>query len=60
MDRVDIAPIVSRRDYYRALGEIADLMTAKWNTPEGERLDALVGVVEAWEREQGLVAAHSS
>jgi HTH-type transcriptional regulator/antitoxin HigA len=50
MDRIDTAPLQSRRDYYRALGEMADLMTARRNTPEGERLEALAEVVAAWER----------
>jgi HTH-type transcriptional regulator/antitoxin HigA len=30
--------------------EIESLMTAKRNTPEGDRLDVLVTLVEAWER----------
>jgi len=33
----------------RALREIEGLMNAKRNTPEGERLDALVTLVSAWE-----------
>ena len=47
---MDIAPIKSRRDYRRALGEIEELMNARRNSPEGERLDVLVTLVEAWER----------
>ena len=31
------------------LKEIEGLMTAKRNTPEGDRLDVLVTLVEAWE-----------
>jgi len=46
---MNITPIKSRRDYKRALEEIEGLMTAKRNTPEGERLDVLVTLVEAWE-----------
>lgn len=46
---MDIAPIRSQRDYRRALKEIDGLMTAKRNTPEGDRLDVLVTLVEAWE-----------
>jgi HTH-type transcriptional regulator/antitoxin HigA len=46
---VDTEAIKSRRDYRRALAEIEELMEAKRNTPEGERLDALVALVEAWE-----------
>jgi len=48
---MDIAPIKTQRDYRSALKEIEGLMTAKRNTPEGDRLDVLVTLVEAWERE---------
>jgi HTH-type transcriptional regulator / antitoxin HigA len=47
---MDIAPIKSKRDYREALKEIEGLMDAKRNTPEGDRLDALVTLVEAFER----------
>ena len=47
---MDIAPIKTRRGYRSALKEIEGLMTAKRNTPEGDRLDVLVTLVEAWER----------
>jgi HTH-type transcriptional regulator/antitoxin HigA len=47
---MDIAPIKSHRDYRRALREIEGLMHARRNTPEGDRLDVLVTLVEAWER----------
>ena len=46
---MDIAPIKTKRDHTRALKEIEGLMTAKRNTPEGDRLDVLVTLVEAWE-----------
>ena len=44
-------PIKSERDHQRALKEIEGLMAAKPNTPEGDRLDVLVTLVEAWEAE---------
>jgi HTH-type transcriptional regulator/antitoxin HigA len=47
---MDIAPLKNRRDYRHALKEIEALMQAKRNTPEGDRLDMLVTLVEAWER----------
>src|SRR5258708_6807450 len=47
---MDIAPIKSRRDYRRSLREIEELMNARRNSPEGDRLDVLVTLVEAWER----------
>ena len=46
---MDIKPIKSKRDYQRSLKEIEDLMTAKRGTQEGDRLDFLVTLVEAWE-----------
>ena len=42
-------PIKSERDHQRALEGIESLMAAKPNTPEGDRLDVLVTLVEAWE-----------
>jgi len=47
---MDITPIKSHRDYRRVLREIEGLMHARRNTPEGDRLDVLVTLVEAWER----------
>jgi HTH-type transcriptional regulator/antitoxin HigA len=47
---MDIAPIKSQRDYRRVLREIEGLMSARRNTSEGDRLDVLVTLVEAWER----------
>lgn len=46
---MDIKPIKTNRDYRRALAEIEGLMHAKRNTAEGDRLDVLVTLVEAWE-----------
>src|ERR1041385_865063 len=47
---MDIAPVKSQRDYRRVLKEIEGLMNARRNTPQGDRLDVLVTLVEAWER----------
>lgn len=47
---MNIAPIKTQRDYRRTLKAIEGLMTAKRNTQEGDRLDLLVTLVEAWER----------
>jgi HTH-type transcriptional regulator/antitoxin HigA len=47
---MEIAPIKTQRDYRRVLKEIEGLMRAERNTPEGDRLDVLVTLVEAWER----------
>ncbi len=46
---MDITPIKTQRDYRRALKEVEGLMTAKRSTPEGDRLDVLVTLIEAWE-----------
>jgi HTH-type transcriptional regulator/antitoxin HigA len=46
---MDIKPIKTQRDYRRLLKEIEGLMNAKRNTTEGDRLDVLVTLVEAWE-----------
>jgi HTH-type transcriptional regulator/antitoxin HigA len=47
---MDIVPIKTQRDYRRVLKEIEGLMMARRNTAEGDRLDVLVTLVEAWER----------
>ena len=46
---MEIAPIKTQRDYRRAMTEIEGLMAAKRNSPDGDRLDVLVTLVEAWE-----------
>ena len=47
---MEIKPIRTKADYRAALKEIEALMTAEAGTPEGERLDVLVTLVEAYER----------
>lgn len=49
---MEIGPIKSQRDYRRVLKEIEGLMRAQCKTPEGDRLDVLVTLVEAWERKR--------
>ena len=46
---MDIKPIKTKRDYEAALRAIEPLMSAKRNTPEGDRLDVLVTLIEAYE-----------
>jgi hypothetical protein len=46
---MNIAQIKTKGDYRRVLEEIERLMTAKRNTREGDRLDVLVTLLEAWE-----------
>ena len=47
---MNIKPIKTEEDYRTTLEEIESLMTAEPGTPEGERLDVLVTLVEAYER----------
>jgi HTH-type transcriptional regulator/antitoxin HigA len=49
MTDMDVKPIKTQRDYRRTLKQIEGLMKAKRNTPEGDRLDVLAALVEAWE-----------
>lgn len=46
---VEVRPIRTERDYEAALAEIEGLMLARSGTPEGDRLDVLATLVEAWE-----------
>ncbi len=46
---MEIKPIRTKADYRSALKEIGSLMTARAGTPDGERLDVLVTLVEAYE-----------
>lgn len=44
-----IRPIKSEEDYDAALDEVAMLMDAELDTPEGDRLDVLSTLIEAYE-----------
>ena len=47
---MNIKPIRTAEDYRNTLAQIETLMDAKENTPEGDMLNILVILVEAWER----------
>jgi len=47
---MDIKPIRTKANHRAALKEIERLMNAEADTPEGERLDVLATLVEAYER----------
>ncbi|MBU0656836.1 MAG: transcriptional regulator [Gammaproteobacteria bacterium] len=47
---MDIKPIRTEQDYEETLRIISTLMNAGFGTPEGDRLDVLTTLVEAWER----------
>jgi HTH-type transcriptional regulator/antitoxin HigA len=49
---MEIKPIVTKADHRAALKEIEALMPARLGTPEGDRLDVLVTLVEAWEKKR--------
>lgn len=46
---MEIKPIRTKRDHAAALRSIEQLMAAKRNSPDGDRLDVLVTLVEAYE-----------
>src|SRR5262252_11187275 len=47
---MEIKPIRTKADYQATLKEVETLMHAEPGSAEGERLDVLVTLVEAWER----------
>lgn len=47
---MNIKPIHTEADYRATLREIETLMSATMGSPEGDRLDVLVTLVEAYER----------
>ncbi len=47
---MDIRPIKTETDYEAALKQIEKLMSAAPNTPDGDRLEILVTLVEAYEQ----------
>ncbi len=49
---MDIKPIKTDEDYSAALEEIERLIDAQPNTPEGDRLDVLTTLVDAWEEKR--------
>jgi HTH-type transcriptional regulator/antitoxin HigA len=51
-DAMEIKPIVTKADHRAALKQIEALMSARPGTPDGDRLDVLVTLVEAWEKKR--------
>ena len=47
---MDVKPIRNENDYDQALADIDRVMGASAGTPQGDRLDVLVTLVEAYER----------
>ena len=48
---MEIRPIKTEADYEATLKEIEGLMSAEPDSPQGDRLDVLVTLVEAYERD---------
>ena len=46
-----LKPIRSAADHEAAMDEVAPLWGAKAGTPDGDRLDALATLIDAWEAE---------
>ena len=57
---MEIKPIRNEADYERALAEIERLWGAKEETPEGDRLDVLTTLVEAYEQKHFPIEAQDS
>jgi HTH-type transcriptional regulator/antitoxin HigA len=56
-DTVMVRPVRTERDYAKAFDEIGLLMTARPGTPDGNRLDVLSTLVEAYEAEHHPIDA---
>lgn len=54
---VMVRPVRTEADYKAAIDEIGRLMTARAGTPEGDRLDVLATLVEAYEAEHHAIEA---
>jgi HTH-type transcriptional regulator/antitoxin HigA len=51
----DIKPIRTERDYAAAMAEVERLWGARAATPEGDRLDVLATLIDAYEAEQAPI-----
>jgi HTH-type transcriptional regulator / antitoxin HigA len=56
-EMVTVRPIRDEADYEAALAEIGTMMTSRPGTPEGDRLDILSTLVEAYEAEHHAIDA---
>lgn len=54
---VKVRPIRSDQDYEAALAEVEALMSARPGTPDGDRLDVLSTLIEAYELEHHAIDA---
>ena len=56
---MEIKPIKTERDYRRVMKEIDSLMDARKGSAQGDRLDVLVTLAEAWEQKRYAIDAPS-
>lgn len=56
-DMVNVRPVRTETDYHAAIDEIGQLMTARAGTPDGDRLDVLSTLVEAYETQHHAIDA---
>lgn len=54
---VEVNPIRTESEYEAALAEVESLIASRAGTPEGDRLDVLVALVQAWEAEHHPIDA---
>jgi HTH-type transcriptional regulator/antitoxin HigA len=54
---MEIRPIRTEADHHAALARIGELMGAKVNSPEGDELDILATLVEAYEQKHFAIEA---
>lgn len=52
---MEISPIKTEKDYQAMLTEIEALFQAKRNTPDGDRLEVLTALVEAYEARRHVI-----
>ena len=57
MSEVMVRPVRTEQDYEAALEEIGRLMTARPGTPQGDELDVLSTLIEAYESEYHAIEA---
>ncbi len=54
---MEIKPIKNERDYRRVMKDIEGLMDAEANSPDGDRLDVLTRLADAWEEKHHAIEA---
>ncbi len=52
---MNIKPIENKADYYSVLREVESLMHATSGSPDGEKLDKLVTLIEAYENKHSAL-----